>query len=515
MMLAGEAGWEFGEKNGKLDVLTAGFYDKPKGYKVHTHAESMRMLSNMAASSQRQALSAMSSLNSNIGSMSLGSNNGFTSIGREIGAGIQLGIAQSSRDVELEAINLADNMMKAMKKELEIYSPSRRGRKEVGQDLIRGVIKGLKDEEDNLNKTAVQLMNEAVNKMNEGNSVERIRAIRAADINLLQSEINYLTRAGATEKEIARSKELQLQLAHKQERKQQEYNNRIKEQESIVNAIERARRRGELNSSDYNELISQATVALKNLQKEAIDYNNTLATEAQRTIDEAARKAQESLEETKRKAEELQKAYEDALQSASQLFSGFASNDLSLYQDVMSHETSIMQQQHKAREDNHQRVTQNHAARMKEQMDAALKSFDAQTQAHRDMVSDQINQINQVRDARLAAIDEEIDAIRGRQQADSRDEQIKQWKRMKKHYNAVSKLLSLRGTNKMLKRSNVRWKSLKPTKRRSDSSGQTKIRLTVSTIRRNALKMKPMNRYRRLKIKKKLTLNNVICNAFI
>jgi TP901 family phage tail tape measure protein len=354
------------------------------------------------------------------------SNIDLGTVGENIMEGLRRGIVRGATSVVTTAYTTATNIVSAFRERLSIFSPSRVMRDEVGREIIRGIIAGMRDEEENLNQTVTQLMDTMMDTFNEGRNRTRIRAIRESEISLLETQIDYLQRAGASEEELARAKELQIDLAEQQERKQQEYNNRIREQEGIVREVERAYSNGYFTLEEYNELIEKATTDLNSLWEEAINFNQNIAVEQYRDMERAQDDAIE-------KAEELQRIYEDTLFSAADLFSGFASSDISIFSDVMADEFDRLQQSHTGMENAFQRETDAAVARMESTHQRALDLFDERTQAHRESINEQIRDIERLRDADIAAIDERLDAMREEEQADTRRDQEAQWDEERSH----------------------------------------------------------------------------------
>lgn len=113
--------------------------------------------------------------------------------------------------------------------------------------------------------------------------LERIRKLREININLLESEIEYFTRSGASEEELARAEDLRSTLINKLITLQQQYNNQIREQEEYIETLNKALRDGRITQEQWNKAIVEANDELASLKISSMQNRGELE-ELEKTV---------------------------------------------------------------------------------------------------------------------------------------------------------------------------------------------------------------------------------------
>lgn len=258
-------------------------------------------------------------------------------------------------------------------------------------------INNLKIEANQLNQIIGEEQAEAVQKAKEAEEqalrdrqsyLDRIRDVRSSNIQLLEQEIDYLTREGATQNELARAKEKQIELDDLRNEKLREYERRIEEQRRLITNLNQAVQEGTIAQAEYNREVANAEIEINNLEGQIISLNRTIENEHI----EAIRKAEAE-------AERL-------AQTAANAFSRVASDQISAYNTVMNEQLQALRNKNKLS-----------IEAFKEETNAYITELNNREQAEIDVI-----------DRQLARMDEE-DKRRGR------DEQRADWETERERLN--------------------------------------------------------------------------------
>lgn len=83
-------------------------------------------------------------------------------IGESMAEGVAVGIQNGTGSIEESVVDMADASLNAAKDELEIHSPSGVFKKKIGKNIVKGVIKGIQDDQKLLNKEMKSMCSQAV-----------------------------------------------------------------------------------------------------------------------------------------------------------------------------------------------------------------------------------------------------------------------------------------------------------------------------------------------------------------
>lgn len=230
----------------------------------------------------------------------------------------------------------------------------------------------------------------------------KIRTIRQSNMELLEKEIESLKREGASQKELNQAKQKEGELNRLRNQKQKEYENRLNDQQKVINSINSSYKKGLITREKYNETIAEATVEMNDLKMETLTFYESMA-EAQEEASQAIR------------------------EDLANLMDEVASAQTEAFEKAMDKQLSALSEKQKQAEALFEAETDAFLDELDRQKKSALDSFDAQTQAHEDAIDRQIENINKRRDAELAAIDAELAAMDEKEKAESRDEVEAEW----------------------------------------------------------------------------------------
>lgn len=253
--------------------------------------------------------------------------------------------------------------------------------------------------------TAEQLAhNDAMKKSFDSNLSDqtKIRTIRQSNMELLEKEIESLKREGASQKELNQAKQKEGELNRLRNQKQKEYENRLKDQQKVINSINSSYKKGLITREKYNETIADATVEMNDLKMETLAFYESMS-EAQEEATQAIR-------------EDLAKLMDEVASAQTEAFEKAMDKQLSALSDKQKQAESLFKDETEAFIDE-----------LNRQKDAAIDAFDQQTKAHEDSINQQIENINKRRDAELAAIDAQLAALEEKEKQESRDEVEAGW----------------------------------------------------------------------------------------
>lgn len=83
-------------------------------------------------------------------------------IGESMAEGVAVGIRNGTGNIEDSVVDMADASLNAAKDELEINSPSGVFKKKIGKNIVKGVIKGIQDDQKLLNKEMKSMCSQAL-----------------------------------------------------------------------------------------------------------------------------------------------------------------------------------------------------------------------------------------------------------------------------------------------------------------------------------------------------------------
>lgn len=230
----------------------------------------------------------------------------------------------------------------------------------------------------------------------------KIRTIRQSNMELLEKEIESLKREGASQKELNQAKQKEGELNRLRNQKQKEYENRLKDQQKVINSINSSYKKGLITREKYNETIAEATVEMNDLKMETLAFYESMS-EAQEEATQAIR------EDLARLMDEVASAQTEAFEKA------------------MDKQISALSEKQKQAESLFKDETEAFIDELNRQKEAAIDAFDQQTKAHEDSINQQIENINKRRDAELAAIDAQLAALEEKEKQESREEVEAGW----------------------------------------------------------------------------------------
>ena len=102
----------------------------------------------------------------------------FLDAGKDMVMGIINGLKEKASELANSAKEMANSALASVKSVLGIKSPSRKFRDEVGKPIVQGIAVGIKSEQDKLNKSIIEMSEEALGiAMNEARNYEEIGKI--------------------------------------------------------------------------------------------------------------------------------------------------------------------------------------------------------------------------------------------------------------------------------------------------------------------------------------------------
>ncbi|SDI19362.1 phage tail tape measure protein, TP901 family, core region [Alteribacillus persepolensis] len=335
----------------------------------------------------------------------------FAAIGRGVtqglASGLQSGIASTTASI-------ADVM-----EETEETARQYDGTK-VGKDFVDSIVQGIEEAEDMANVNITSLLSSARNRVWEESparsNIQRIRDVRESNIRLLEQEIDLLTQEGASQEDLNKAKEKQNELDQLREQKMQEYQNRIRDEQAILQELEKAYEDGNIIQSHYNQAVAEITTNINDLKMEANDLNRIIGEEQA-----------EAIRESERAMEEQQQKLKEYAQEAAEAFRTISNDQMNAYDTAMEQQLADLQEKTANAIATFNEETNAYLEDLQRQEEAALETFDKQTEAQERAINRQIENIERRRDKEVQAIQDQLDAMDEEEKRRSRDDQRAEW----------------------------------------------------------------------------------------
>jgi len=145
--------------------------------------------------------------------------------------------------------------------------------------------------------------------------VEKQRSIRESIISMLDTEIRYLKREGATQSELNQAKEKQRFLDDYRSEQQVDYQKQIDQTKVKIEELNQAYRSGAIEENQYNEKIAEAIKTYENLQQNLYQLKEEMASDRQQSLNTTIQNAKRQLEEGKAAVDEFGQEVMYALQN--------------------------------------------------------------------------------------------------------------------------------------------------------------------------------------------------------
>lgn len=207
-----------------------------------------------------------------------------------------------------EGVNKEADLLRAALEKLEQRKRTVNTSTEEGQQAYKALESQIESTKDAINRLEIELLDLAKAQEIGISSLERIRSLRASEIDYIEQRIKQLTREGHTVEEAAFADRLRIRLMELYSEKIIENANRIREWEQRIQEAKDALDGSEGMQRRYNETLVEATMAINSLRLETENYKLEL----------------HKLENTNYQVERSAKALEDAYKESIQTLDYFA-----------------------------------------------------------------------------------------------------------------------------------------------------------------------------------------------